>query len=57
MQVVQDYLSMGVPTVWVLDPVEKKAYVAEGGGGLREVMDQVTAAEGRLVIRLEEIFG
>jgi Uma2 family endonuclease len=37
LNVVQDYLSMDVATVWVLDPLEKKAYVADAAAGFREV--------------------
>jgi Uma2 family endonuclease len=55
-KVAQDYLAMGVPTVWLLDPLEKKAYVADAVAGLHEVMGQIAAADGRVVFSLEEIF-
>ena len=56
MQVVQDYLSMGVPTVWVLDPLEKKAYAADPAAGLREVAGRISTTDQRVVLTLEEIF-
>ena len=34
---IQDYLSMGVPNVWVIDPVTRQAYTATPEQGLREV--------------------
>jgi len=54
--VVQDYLSMGVPTVWVLDPLEKKAYVADAAVGLREVTGEIAATGQQVTLTLEEIF-
>ena len=38
---IQDYLGMGVPFVWILDPLTKQAYVATTAEGLREVKDGV----------------
>jgi Uma2 family endonuclease len=56
MNVVRDYLSMGVPTVWVLDPLEKKAYVAEGAVALREASGSIATADGRVTLELDEVF-
>jgi Uma2 family endonuclease len=56
MKVVQDYLQMGVPNVWILDPWNKQAYIADAGG-LRVVTDRIGTADGRVVFRLEEVFG
>jgi len=56
MNVVHEYLAMGVATVWVLDPAEKKAYVAEPGLGLREVAGEVATRGRAIVLRLDEIF-
>jgi len=56
MKVVHDYLSMGVPTVWVLDPLGKKAYVADASVGFREVTDRIEAAGQQVTLTLEEIF-
>jgi Uma2 family endonuclease len=38
---IDDFLAMGVPYVWVLDPLTRKAYIATGAEGLREVKDGV----------------
>ena len=38
---IQDYLGMGVPFVWILDPLTKQAYVATKAEGLREIKDGV----------------
>jgi Uma2 family endonuclease len=56
MNVVQDYLSMGVPTVWVLDPLEKKAYVADAAVGFREVTGAIATTGQQVTLTLEEIF-
>ena len=56
MNLVHEYLAMGVATVWVLDPVEKKAYVAEPGLGLREVAGEVATRDRTVVLRLNDIF-
>ena len=55
-RVAQDYLSMGVPAVWLLDPLEKKAYVADISAGFHEVRDHISTADGRVVFTLAEIF-
>ena len=46
---------MGVPTVWVLDPLENKAYVADAVG-FREVMGEVATTGQPVTLTLEEIF-
>ncbi len=51
--VVQDYLAMGVPQVWVLDPWTRRAYVADGIG-LREVTRQI--GRDRLILDVASIF-
>jgi Uma2 family endonuclease len=56
MNVVRDYLSMGVPTVWVLDPLEKKAYVAEGTVSLRETSGSIATSDGRVTLELATVF-
>jgi Uma2 family endonuclease len=55
-EVVQDCLSMGVPTVWVLDPLKKKASIVDAAAGFREVSGQIATTDGRVVLTLEEIF-
>jgi Uma2 family endonuclease len=54
--VAHDYLCMGVPTVWLLDPLQKKAYVADTAAGFHEVMDRIATADNRVVFSLAEIF-
>jgi len=56
MNVVKDYLSIGVPDVWVLDPLEKRAYSASVGVGFHEVSDHIVTGDGRLQFTLESIF-
>jgi Uma2 family endonuclease len=54
---IQDYLEMGVPYVWVLDPQTKQAYVATAADGLREVKTGVLAtANPTFEVPLSEIF-
>jgi len=45
-----------VSTVWVLDPLAKKAYVAEGALSLREASGSIAAADGRVALELDEVF-
>ena len=54
--VAHDYLSMGIPTVWLLDPIGKKAYAADTAEGFHEEMGQISTAEGRVAFSLAEIF-
>src|SRR5207245_2555994 len=42
---VQDFLDMGVPYVWILDPQTKSAYTLTAADGLREVKDGVLRTE------------
>lgn len=42
---IQDFLQMGVPHVWVLDPLTRQAYIATATDGLREVKSGVLRAE------------
>jgi hypothetical protein len=32
---------MGVPNVWLFDPLEKRAYVAEPAAGFHEVVERI----------------
>lgn len=43
---IQDYLQMGVPNVWVLDPLTRQAYIATPADGLREVKSGVLRTDG-----------
>ena len=42
---INDFLAMGVPYVWVLDPETRQAFVATAAEGLREVKDGMLRAE------------
>jgi hypothetical protein len=55
-KVVQDYLSIGVPTVWVLDPLEKIAYVATQTEAFHQVRDRIATSDGKVEFTLEQIF-
>jgi Uma2 family endonuclease len=54
---IDDYLAMGVPYVWVLDPATRRAYVATAADGLREVKSGVLkTGNPALEVPLAEIF-
>jgi Uma2 family endonuclease len=54
---IQDYVAMGVPYVWVLDPETRQAYVATAADGLREVKTGVlTTTNPVFEVPLSEIF-
>ena len=55
MTVVQDYLQMGVPNVWILDPLAKRAYISDVQG-LRVIADRIATADGRIAFQLDELF-
>jgi len=55
MDVVGDFLAMGVPVVWILDPVRKKAYAADTSG-LLPVTTELRTADCGIVLSLDEIF-
>lgn len=53
---IDDYLAFGVPNVWILDPVARRAYVCSGKG-LHEPEDNVLRASGSSIeISLPEVF-
>jgi Uma2 family endonuclease len=53
----QDFLEMGVPNVWLLNPQTKQAYVATAADGLREVKTGVlTTANPTFEVPLSEVF-
>ena len=41
MERVDDYLAMGVPTVWMVDPRRRSASMIDGGGSYRKVQELV----------------
>jgi Uma2 family endonuclease len=54
---IDDYLQMGVPMVWVLDPDTKRAYTATSADGLREAKSGVLRTENPVLeLPLSEIF-
>ena len=56
-QRIDDYLAMGVPYVWVLDPETKRAYAATSAEGLCEVKSgALQTANPVLKVPLAEIF-
>jgi len=56
-QRIDDYLAMGVPYVWVLDPSTKRAFAATSVTGLREVKDASLCTENPVLeLPLAEIF-
>lgn len=51
-----DYHGMGVPDVWIIDPVTRDCYRSTIQGEFYRVTDAVlTALEGRLTLRLDEL--
>jgi Uma2 family endonuclease len=54
---VNDYLEMGVPYVWVLDPQTRTAYCATAAEGLREIKSGTLITENpALEVPLAELF-
>jgi Uma2 family endonuclease len=54
---INDYLEMGVPYVWVLDPQTKQAYAATASEGFREVTTGILAtANPAFEVSLAEVF-
>ena len=46
---INDFLAMGIPYLWVLDPETKQAFVATAADGLREVKSGILRAEYPLI--------
>ena len=54
---IDDYLKFGVPYVWVINPVSRRAWTYSAGG-IREVTDGVLRTENPAIeVSLGEIFG
>ena len=54
---VKDYLDMGVPYVWVLDPETRTAYCATPTEGLREIKSGILVTENPAIeVPLAELF-
>ena len=54
-RVVDDYIALGVPVVWILDPLEKRAYVADAESGLRDVVSGILEAA-HVSLTTDEVF-
>jgi Uma2 family endonuclease len=54
---IRDFLQMGVPYIWVLDPQNKTAFIETPADGLREVKDSILRTENpRFELPLTEFF-
>ena len=54
---IDDYLAMGVPHVWVLDPQKREAYSVTPATGLREVKDGILKTENPVFeVPLDQLF-
>jgi Uma2 family endonuclease len=51
-----EFLALGVPAVWFLDPIEKNAFVVDPKNGFHEEKETVSAFDGSVSLTLEEIF-
>jgi Uma2 family endonuclease len=53
---VEDYLAMGVPTVWVIDPHRRRAYAALSTGVLQPAPTELSVDNTKIRIPLPDIF-
>lgn len=53
---IDDYFTMGVPNVWVVDPARRCAFVATANGDLHRVTDALRTTDPVLEVPLSEIF-
>ena len=53
---VEDYLAMGVPTVWVIDPHRRRAYTAIPSGVLEPSPNELTVPNTEIRIPVPDIF-
>jgi len=54
-KVLEDYRSMGVPNIWLIDPQERLAY-SFGQGGLKQQEDLILRAERGIAMDVNEMF-
>ncbi|HEV2618913.1 MAG TPA: Uma2 family endonuclease [Acidobacteriaceae bacterium] len=53
---VEDYLAMGVPAVWVIDPRRRRAYAAVPSGALEPAMAELAIAGTEVRLPISDIF-
>jgi Uma2 family endonuclease len=53
---VEDYLAMGVPAVWVVDPRRRRAYEATPNGALQPAPTELTIAGTEVRVPVPDIF-
>lgn len=53
---IDDYFTMGVPNVWIVDPARRCAFVATPAGDLHRVTDVLRTTNPILEVPLTEIF-
>jgi Uma2 family endonuclease len=53
---VEDYLTMGVPAVWVVDPRRRRAYEATPNGALQPAPTELSIAGTEVRVRVPDIF-
>ena len=53
---VEDYLAMGVPAVWIVDPARRRAYTATAIGFQQPIAEEFTLAETEVRIPIADIF-
>jgi Uma2 family endonuclease len=55
-RLIQDYFSIGVPSIWVFDPIQKQAFAADFSAELHRVTGSISTADQTVVLTLDEIF-
>jgi Uma2 family endonuclease len=53
---IEDYLAMGVPTIWVVDPWRRKAYSATSDGKLNPETETLRVPSTAITVSVAEIF-
>ncbi|MDQ6666073.1 MAG: Uma2 family endonuclease [Acidobacteriota bacterium] len=53
---VDDYHAFGVPNIWILDPVKRRAYICDGGDFREPSRDTLEVASSPIRISLHELF-